>query len=198
MKINRDRFFPLVKSTLFKKYSQKQVDGINFILDAWEGSRLRDKRWLAYSFGTTFLETDKTMQPISEYGSNSYFTNQYDIRGGRPEVAKRYENTSPGDGIKYRGRGYVQLTWKRNYRVMSEILGIDLVNYPDLAMRPDIAARIMFIGMERGIFTGKAYKDYFTNTKSDWVNARRIINGTDRAQTIANHSIHFYNALRES
>lgn len=159
--------------------------------------KLTDLRMLAYMLGTTKWETDHTMQPIAEAGGNSYYTKMYDITGTRPSLARRNGNTNKGDGIKYRGRGFVQLTWKNNYFKMTEELnkaGInaDLVANPELAMRDDIAAFILFEGMLRGLFTGKKLSDYFNNIKTDWLNARRIINGTDKAAEIAGISKQFY------
>jgi putative peptidoglycan binding protein/glycosyl hydrolase family 19 (putative chitinase) len=85
----------------------------------------------------------------------------------------------------YYGRGLVQLTWYYNYKKMSSKVGVDLYNNPDLALELNYAIPIMFIGMKEGFFTGKKFADYFNPAKENWVNARRIINGTDRANTIA-------------
>lgn len=57
------------------------------------------------------------------------------------------------------------------------------------------AIPIMFIGMKEGIFTGKKFADYFSPTKEDWVSARRIINGLDKANTIAGHAKKYYGAI---
>jgi hypothetical protein len=57
------------------------------------------------------------------------------------------------------------------------------------------AIPIMFIGMKDGLFTGKKFADYFSPAKEDWVNARRIINGTDKAKLIAGHARKFYSAI---
>ena len=51
-------------------------------------------------------------------------------------------NTEPGDGVKYKGRGYIQLTGRANYEHYGNKLGVDLVGDPDLAKKPDIAAKV--------------------------------------------------------
>lgn len=196
--IDRKKFFDGIRQQPFSgKLNKDQVSGTSAILDEWERRQLIDLRQLAYMLATAKWETDHTMQPISERGGVAYLTKNYDITGARPALARRNGNTTAGDGVKYCGRGYVQLTWKNNYAMMSKLLksggiAVDLVQNPDLAMRPDIAAFVLFEGMQRGSFTGKRLLDYFTKSGSDWINARRIINGTDRAADIAAIAKAFY------
>jgi putative chitinase len=198
MTINRKIFFDGIRQGPFPgKLTADQVKGTTAILDEWDRRALTDLRCLAYMLGTVKWETDHTMQPIREKGSAAYLKRMYDPLGDRPSLAKRNGNTTPGDGAKYCGRGFVQLTWKNNYATMTKLLkaagfDVDLVSNPDLAMRSDVAAFILFDGMFRGSFTGKRLGDYFNATKTDWINARRIINGTDRAAEIAAISKQFY------
>jgi len=102
----------------------------------------------------------------------------------------------------YHGRGDTQLTWLRNYAKMSVFLSvehgrpIDLVNKPDLATEPDYSSLIMWEGMVRGMFTGKNLADYIRPGDADYVGARRIINGTDKAKKIAGYAVQFEAALR--
>lgn len=197
--IDRKKFFDGVRQQPFSgKLTKAQVMGMNAILDEWERRKLTDTRWLAYMLGTVKWETDHTMQPIKEKGGNAYYTRMYDPLGERPALAKRNGNTTPGDGPKYCGRGFVQLTWKNNYQAMTNLInsvGVDNVNLvtnPDCAMHLNLSSFILFEGMIRGSFTGKKLSDYFNNTSTDWINARRIINGTDRAAEIAGISKQFY------
>lgn len=196
--INRDFFFRQVKLTLFGGTLKKsQVDGLNAILDEWEANHAaKDDRWLAYALATTHHETDRTMQPIHEYGGKEYLRRKYDITGNDPARARRYGNTAPGDGVKYCGKGYVQLTWKNNYvRAGNEIGHPSLVNQPDDAMKPAYAIKILLNGMMGGWFTGKRLSDYFSGQKEDWVQARRIINGLDKANLIASYAQAYYGAI---
>lgn len=116
---------------------------------------------------------------------------------GPTAAQKRYEsrkdlgNTVKGDGKKFLGRGFVQITGRRNYADWSKRLGIDLIKQPQLAEQPDTAARIIVDGMMLGTFTGKTLADYITLTKSDFHGARRIVNGTDKAELIAGYAIKF-------
>jgi hypothetical protein len=180
MSIHRKYFFDAVRTSLFQgSLTQEQVDGLNVLLDEGE-ARGWDHRWLAYLLGTTYHETAKTMQPIAEYGRGA----------GKP-----YGVPDPSTGQTYYGRGYVQLTWKENYQKMQDLLSVPLVAEPDLALEPEIACQVIFHGMETGTFTGVGLPDYFTDTLTDWVNARRIVNALDRADAIAGYAEQFHAAL---
>lgn len=139
----------------------------------------------AYVLATVALETDRTMKPIREYGKNAYFKKMYDIKGSRPKKARELGNVHPGDGVKFHGRGYVQLTGRTNYKRATDKLGVDFIARPDDVMKPEHAVKILVVGMLEGWFTGKKLSHYITLQKSDFTNARRIINGTDRMHEIA-------------
>lgn len=183
MAIDRKKFFDGIRQSPFPgKLSAGQVSGTSAILDEWERRKLTDLRWLAYMLGTVKWECDGTMQPIIEGGGIKYLK------------SKKY--------YPWYGRGYVQLTWERNYRAFQpavlKLFGLDIVANPDAALDPKAAAYIMFEGMQRGTFTGKKLADYFNDNKTDWVNARRVINGTDRAVEIAAISKQFFADLTAS
>ncbi|GJE59231.1 hypothetical protein MPOCJGCO_1319 [Methylobacterium trifolii] len=114
--------------------------------------------------------------------------------GKMPWVDKAYW-TPDAQGKSWLGRGFVQLTHKANYEKMAAITGVDLVNHPDLAMTVGVATKILIDGMIAGSFTGKKLGDYFSATKEDWVNARRIINRTERAELVASYARKYYAAI---
>lgn len=195
--INRQFFFDTVRITLFGgSLRQTQVDGMTGFLNLWEASyAANDDRWLAYILGTAHHEVDMRMQPIHEYGGNGYFFRMYDINGDRPAVARRLGNVTPGDGVAFHGRGFVQLTGRSNYQDWKNRLGQDLTGNPDLVLRLDISTQIIFNGMMLGTFTGKKLGNYFNPTTDDWVNARRVVNGTDKANLIAGYAKKYYAAI---
>ena len=173
-----------------------EVSGAETIITAMAGTPIS---WCAYALATAWHETAFTMQPIKEYGGPRYFIKMYDVTGSRPKLARANGNVNVGDGAKYFGRGYVQLTWRANYARAGLKLGIDLVNNPDLALKPEHAAAIMRKGMEEGWFTGKSFKSYLPMGEANlaqFIEARRIINGTDKAATIAKYAMQFQAALK--
>jgi hypothetical protein len=119
----------------------------------------------AYVLATAYWETARTMKPVREYGSEAYLR------------AKKY--------YPYVGMGYVQLTWRDNYEKAGKKLGVDFVAKPKLLLKPEYAAPILVQGMKEGWFTTNKLADYITLQKSDFTSARRIINGTDKAASIA-------------
>ena len=198
--LNRPFFYSHIRTHLFDgRLLPGQVKGIDGILDEWEAKHARkDDRWLAYALGTAHHETARTMQPIHEYGARSYFHWRYDIEGGNPSLARRLGNTQPGDGVLFRGRGYVQLTGRSNYERMGALFRVNLTRdeaAADAVLEPGLAGRIMFAGMENGLFTGKKFADYFHRDGEDWRSARRIINGMDRADLVADYARAYYAAI---
>lgn len=182
---NAPAFFLKVREK-FGALTQGQVDGFNALLAAMEKWPVE---WVAYGLATAWHETAATMKPIKEYGGDAYYHRMYDIEGERPHVARKLGNLTHGDGVKYAGRGYSMITGKSNY----EKFGI--ANDPDKALQPEVAAKIMVDGMESGIFTGKKMADYLDG-QTDYVGARKIINGTDRAHMLAGYANDFETALR--
>jgi hypothetical protein len=168
------------------------VEGMNALLAAMGGADW-DIAWTAYGLATAYRETAATMKPIREYGSDAYLS-KYDSGS----LARALGNTEPGDGVKFCGRGYVQVTGRRNYQKAQDELGVPFVASPDLALDPANAALIMTRGMQEGWFTGRMLNGYlFENqeTAENFTAARAIINGSDHAAEIANDALIFQSAL---
>lgn len=199
LKLNFDK----IKTPLFRgRYKQTQVDGLNAIVDAINKYGVT-KEQAAYVLATAYHETASTMQPIEEYGKGknktygTWYVNSlkqlYSFMNGKKKVAymkSKYPHL-------YYGRGYVQLTWYDNYKLAGDKLGIDLLSNPQLALNPHYASEIMMLGMINGWFTGVGLSNYINKNKKDYVEARRIINGTDKAKNIAAYAELFESALSE-
>lgn len=193
---DRKTFFTYARRAPFgNRMTQKQVDGLEAILDRWEREfSYLDIRFLAYILATAFHETGGRMQPVREGFASS------DAQAAKILKNRIYAAPDERTGKRYYGRGHVQLTWYANYDKMGKLLGLDLVNNPDLALDPEVSTRILFEGMLKGVsgrgdFTGKSLETYFNATTDDPVGARRIINGTDKAQLIAGYHKTFLDAL---
>lgn len=136
---------------------------------------------LAYVLATAYWETARTMKPVKE---------AYWVKNAE---AWRKKN------LRYwpwYGRGFVQLTWEANYIKAGQKLGKDFTKDPDAVMEPDNSAEILVLGSKEGWFTGKKLSDYITLQKSGFYNARRIINGTDKAREIADIARQYDKALK--
>lgn len=197
---NADAFYVAIRqSKLFGPvFDTKEFQGVSEIIKDTSAANW-PIAYTAYALATAYHETAKTMQPIKEFGGSAYYTKLYDVKGNNPTRARAMGNTTAGDGPKYCGRGYVQLTWKVNYAKAQKELGKPLLTNPDLAMDPDIASDIMVKGMEQGWFTGKKLSSYLPDsaqaTLSQFEAARRIINGNDDAVLIAQYAKKFQDAL---
>jgi len=142
------------------------------------------------------------MLPIEEYGQGKNRTYGTWYRNSSGELyafmdgSKRKAYLHSQYPYLYYGRGYVQLTWYFNYENASKKIGVDFLNNPDLVMNKNHAVKIMVQGMKDGWFTGKKLSDYINQSKKDYLNARRIINGTDKDKLISGYAETFEKALR--
>lgn len=126
------------------------------------------KTQISYVLATVEWETAQTFKPVKE----AFWLNE----------RWREENLRY---FPYYGRGYVQLTWEHNYQKYGKVLGIDLAGNPDLAMQPGVALFVLVHGFKTGAFTGRKMTEYINAVETDFINARRCINGRDRAHDIA-------------
>lgn len=162
-----------------------------------------DIRHAAYVLATIHHETGEVSEKSfsrREYGGKNpqaYFHKMYDPESSDPKRAALAKKMGalPGDGVIYYGRGPGQITWRLNYKKFSQVVGADLVKNPDLALIPENGLKIIVEGMTRGMFTGKKLSDYINADKCDFFNARRIVNGIDCAQKIADKAAEYYSLL---
>ncbi len=112
---------------------------------------------------TMVTEVGPSLRPINEYGGSSYFTRMYE---GRSDLG----NTRPGDGARFHGRGYIQLTGRANYRSYGAKLDVPLESKPGMALRPKVGAQVLAeYFKERGIDDDAR--------QGDWVDTRVKVNG---------------------
>jgi hypothetical protein len=148
---------------------------VQAIIEEAQRQGITSKDQIAYILATAQHETASSFEPVRE----AYYL-------GEPQ-AENFRKTL--QYYPFYGRGYVQLTWKGNYQKYSDLLGIDMVNSPDLVMRPDIALFILIDGMKRGVFTTLKLDDFISDNNVDFFNARKIVNSLDQADLIARSAV---------
>lgn len=171
--MNLKYFFGRVRNSVFGgRLTDLQVDGIQQIIE------YRDEHWpkmsdneLAYLLATVTHETAFRMAPVREMGGEKYLR------------SKKY--------YPWVGEGLVQVTWEYNAKKFGAQKPGDLMTWP-------IALKAAFEGMIYGLFTGKKLSDYIKPGHVDYVGARKIINGTDRAKLIAHYAEAYREAFRQS
>lgn len=167
--------------------NKEQLDNIDIILKAITKNGVKRKRQIAYIFATIFHESARKeiingkkvyrrIVCVEEIGKG---------KGKRYGKKVKYsgETYTTPDKLYY-GRGFIQLTWYELYALFGKKIGIDLLANPDLALQPNVASEIAVLGMRDGLFTGVSLEKYFNDTKTDPINARKIINSLDNAKNI--------------
>ncbi|WP_181147666.1 hypothetical protein [Ensifer aridi] len=155
------------------------------------------RKQCAYVLATAFHETGGLMTPVRETFATS--DRQAIVRldaawakGKLPWVSSPYWRQG------WFGRGYAQLTHEKNYRTASIKLGIDLVSDPAKGLVPETAATILVMGSKEGWFTGKKLSDYINLRATDFIGARKVINGTDCARKIATYAVAYDASLEQT
>ncbi|MDE1159323.1 MAG: hypothetical protein PW791_13845 [Neorhizobium sp.] len=207
---DRDFFFASLRQSLFAGHlSPAQVEGLTAILDGYERHRTKvsstvpeavSRNRLAYIFATAYHETARRMQPVRETlaASDAEAIAILDraYRNGRLGSVKSPYWRRDSAGRTWLGRGFVQLTHRRNYTALSALTGVDLVEDPARAMEMATAVAILVEGMAAGSFTGRRLADDIAEGRCDFIGARKVINGTDRAALVAAYAKAFAAALQ--
>jgi putative chitinase len=178
--------------------SQEQATNIEIIYNTCLELGIKRKRHIAYIFATIFHEgarketiNGKTIfrrvVSVEEIGKGK--GKPY---GGKIKYSRKYY-TIPNK--IYFGRGFVQITWYEVYEKFGKLLKMDLLSNPELALNPTIGAKIAVLGMRDGLFTGVNLERYFNDSRTDAINARKIINGTDKADLIASYYKVIFNQI---
>ena len=208
--------FDVARSLQGGKLDQEQVESLNAILAVWDKYGDGDNRKLAYALATANHECN--LRPIVEnltYTSAAriaqVWPSRFTAESAKPFVKNaqklanevyggRMGNDSKNDGYTYRGRGFVQLTGYANYEKLNKLIGESISAHPDLAQRPEYAARILVVGLMKGMFTGKKLGDYINASKTDYINARATVNGDVKANgaKIAGYADRFETALEKA
>jgi predicted chitinase len=179
MNLDRTAILPLFNGSL----SPRQATGLDVLLAEWDKNGTDDARHMAYLLATVHHETLRAMAPLRE----GFAKTDEGARASVTAARRGYAVEDPVTRQVYYGRGLVQITWAGNYREVGDAIEIDLYRNPDLALDPQIAAKIAVIGMTHGLFSGKKLADYFNDEIDDPIEARRIINGTDKAALAASY-----------
>lgn len=186
----------------FGKLSESQVSAINNIVSAMDADKSISYPQGAYILATIWHETATTMQPIAEYGKGQgrpYGTWQRNSKGELYAYKNWNRNTvylqSEYPHLYY-GRGETQNTWYDNYEKLSKVFNVDFLSNPDLLLTQEWSTPVTIHSMKVGLYTGKKLSDYLNQSNKDYVSARRIINGMDKANLIARYAETFEKALR--
>jgi len=195
--MNRQTFYEAVQAKPSgSSLTETQVAGMNDLLDVWDRSGFTDLMWLAYILGGVFHEVGRRMVPVREGFAST-------DAGARAAVAKLHKAgrisrnyAAPNAaGVSFYGRGRIQNTFEANYRKLEKRFGHPFTTNPDLLLESKIDAEVTIYGHAEGIWTGKKLGDYFNANKADWKQARRIVNGLDKADLIVGYAKAFHAAL---
>lgn len=194
--MRHDLFWKSIRASVFNgKISQSQVQGIDTIINESYVRKVTPAQ-LAYILATAHHETGGTMLPVRE-GFAKTDQQAVDVVRRmylRGRISSDYSERKQ-NGNSYYGRGYVQLTWEHNYQKASDKLNVDFHGNPDLALVPHYAAKILVVGMMDGWFTGVPLTRYVNEQSVDFKQARRVVNGLDRADKIAETAQSFLQAI---
>ena len=186
----------------FGRLDQGQVNQLNLLVSEMDKDKSISYAQAAYILATAWHEVGPKLLPIKEWGEGKkldygrWMVNskgeKYCYKNDRRKEVYAYAEYPH----LYFGRGYPQLTWFSNYEKAGNKLAVDFLSNPDLVMESKYAIQIMIIGMKEGWFTGHKLSHHINQSRKDYANARRIINGTDKAKMIAGYADTFERALR--
>jgi len=170
-----ENWLAALAATLKKKITKEKANNIRLIVSECARQGVTDARQIAYILGTVAHECDfRSIKEIRAKPGTDVW-----------KMQEKYWHTG------FYGRGFSQLTWAKNYNKFSPIVGVDLVKNPEMVLKPEIGALILVYGMRRGTFVSNGLESltrldrYFNEITTNWIDARRIVNGTFMADRVA-------------
>lgn len=152
----KDQFMRFYKNT---QYEQGASECFDLVEKALKADGIYSPLTMVGAMATVRVEVGKNFKPINEIASGQAYEFRSDLG-----------NTQAGDGVKYKGRGYIQITGRNNYTNYGSIFGVDLINKPELALQPELSAKIL----------SRYFKDRAINIQCDkqnWIKVRQQVNG---------------------
>lgn len=191
--VNKKNIQEYIKDHLHIQRANNDIE--KFIQLVFNDKTITNIYWAAYYIATAYHETTFSFKAVSEggkgkgkrYGKVVDVTDTYGCRGTK---GKTYKNI-------FYGRGYVQLTWGEAYKYVSKEIGLrkdELYINPDKALETDTAYEILTLWMQNNIpnikGSGRTIQEHISaQGKPDYINARKVVNGTDKNTLIANYAI---------
>jgi len=162
--------------TAFPEQARQNIQAdVGFLAAAMKEAQIADSRLAAAIIATIAVEAplfERFEEPQSKFNTKEQ---PFDLYESGTRVGALLGNTQPGDGARFKGRGYVGLTGRDNYRRTAARLNTDTVSSPDLAKRPDVAARIIC-----DFFLARLSQITAALDRNDLLVARRLVNGGSR------------------
>lgn len=143
----------------FYKGNQAASDCYDAVSQALKDVGIYSDLTLIGALATVRIEVGRGFKPIEEYASGAAYQGRVDLM-----------NLLPGDGIKYKGRGYIQLTGRGNYTNYGKIFNLDLVCHPEIALDPVVSAKVL----------AQYFKDRGCDVAckaQNWTKVRLLVNG---------------------
>lgn len=181
--LNKEIFFDKIRDYI--PLTNQNVEGFDRVLD-YADTQPMNLQELAYVLATAYHESANTMHPVKE----AYWLSE--------DWRRQHLHYYP-----WYGRGLIQVTWEENYKKMGDRIGVNLLADPDALLTWDVSLPSLFVGMREGLYTGKDLDDAIDDIDEsddedykEYKAARKIVNGTDKADTIAKLAIRFEMGLK--
>lgn len=154
--MTKDKFMSFYKDVADQKAVSDCFDAVS---KALSDLAILDDLTLIGALATVRTEVGRAFKPVQEIASGSAYEGRHDLG-----------NYVPGDGVKYKGRGFIQLTGRSNYDAYGKAIGVDLTCHPELALQPDVSAKIL----------AQYFKDHNIPAlcqAKNWTAVRKAVNG---------------------